>query len=409
MISASVHQLGIFTARSQEEPPFFSQRFYRQLIKLGRKAGIEVFVFTPDDICHEHKQVIGYTYDSFSRQWCRHSFEMPFLVYDRCFPGHRDDAISYTKQKRLLREEWGAAWMNAGLTGKWEVFRRLLEDPELTAYLPQTEPLTHVTILMKWLEQKGTAFLKPDNGSQGRGTLLVEQDHEKQDGYLIKGRKADNRPIHVFFKDAKSLLHWVKSFIGDKPYLIQETLRLRLSNNLPCDIRALIQKNGKGSWSLTGIAVRCGSAGSATANLHGGGTAIMAKPFLIETFGEKHAQSLLERIEHLTYRIADKLEQSSGRLTELGLDFGVDLEGRLWFLEGNSKPGRCAFAQNGYKDIEFTSIAAPIRYAKWLLKHRHRGPYMPQLSSKKAAAHTASTAANDDLRLQRRASPFPYE
>ena len=409
-MDAPIQLLGILTAsRPEGEPPFASQRFYRQLMRIGSNVGIDVFVFTPDDVNYERGEINGFFFDMHSGQWCRLAIVRPFLVYDRYFPANRDEANLYMNHKRRIREQWGAVWMNSGLMGKSAVFRQLQSDSEIAAYLPRTAFFNRGAALLKWLFQEGTAFLKPDNGSQGRGTLLIERDYSKENAYHIKGRDFQNRFIQQSFPNGPSLLHWVRSFIGNTPYLIQQTLDLKLTNELTFDMRSLIQKNRRGSWSLTGIAVRQGATGSTTANIHGGGSAVMALPFLTEAFGEALAEQLMHKISHLSYRIAELLEQQNGRLTELGLDFGMDRQGRLWFLEGNSKPGRSAFAHTDYKHIALTSVAAPIRYAKWLLKHANSSPYTPELPKRRVSFHAAPIAANDDSYLRWKASPFPYE
>jgi hypothetical protein len=61
------------------------------------------------------------------------------------------------------------------------------------------------------------------------------------------------------------------------------------------------------------------------------------------------------------------LESCHGRLVELGIDFGVDLDGYIWILEVNSKPGRSIFTYLQDDKARNRALENPIRYAKYLL------------------------------------------
>nr|WP_284646838.1 YheC/YheD family protein [Paenibacillus chinjuensis] len=60
-------------------------------------------------------------------------------------------------------------------------------------------------------------------------------------------------------------------------------------------------------------------------------------------FGPEKARQLQKELTRLSELIPDVLESCHGRLVELGIDFGVDLDGYIWILEVNSKPGRSIF------------------------------------------------------------------
>lgn len=61
------------------------------------------------------------------------------------------------------------------------------------------------------------------------------------------------------------------------------------------------------------------------------------------------------------------LEESCGRLGELGLDFGIDAGGRIYLLEANSKPGRTVFRLTGDRRAARLAAENPLRYARHLL------------------------------------------
>ncbi|GJM71157.1 hypothetical protein HMSSN036_33730 [Paenibacillus macerans] len=83
--------------------------------------------------------------------------------------------------------------------------------------------------------------------------------------------------------------------------------------------------------------------------------------------GKTGGKSVVQTIRHLSLRVPEYLESRFGRLAELGLDFGVDREGRVWILEVNSKPGRTSFFRIGDPISARKSIENPISYARYLL------------------------------------------
>ena len=104
------------------------------------------------------------------------------------------------------------------------------------------------------------------------------------------------------------------------------------------------------------MAVRQGAPGSVTSNLHGGGHAEDAESFLRGKYGTEAAKAIVATAREIALRVPDVLEQYHGRLAELGVDLGVDADGKVWILEANSKPGRSAFAA---LSGETASIALP--------------------------------------------------
>jgi hypothetical protein len=158
----------------------------------------------------------------------------------------------------------------------------------------------------------------------------------------------------------------LQRWIGKRVYLMQPMLDLRGSMGEPFDIRSLMQKNKNGRWTLTGVAARCGAPGTVTANLHGGGFAASAKEVLVPLFGEQRGSELLQEISRVSFLLVTRLEETLGRFAEIGLDYGVDRSGRLWFLEANSKPGRAAMGSAG-EDAALKAVEQPLSYARSIL------------------------------------------
>ncbi|MNN57292.1 Endospore coat-associated protein YheD [compost metagenome] len=69
----------------------------------------------------------------------------------------------------------------------------------------------------------------------------------------------------------------------------------------------------------------------------------------------------------LSKRIPAALEACNGRMAELGLDLGVDRDGRVWIIEANTKPGRSIFRKLGQEKLLLQAERNPIAYACYIL------------------------------------------
>ncbi|MNJ52792.1 Endospore coat-associated protein YheD [compost metagenome] len=210
--------------------------------------------------------------------------------------------------------------------------------------------------------------MKPQNGTHGKRTLYVKMlDAELGEGLLLIGRDGSNQLFRRRFRSRQGGLDWIHKFIGASTFLLQPYLQLNNSKGEPFDVRVLMQKNENGVWSMTGMAVRAGRKHSLTSNLHGGGTAHRALPFLTAELGEHAGQKAARIIRNLSHDIPEHLESNFGRLAELGIDFGVDRTGHVWILEVNSKPGRSSLFRIGDMQGARKSVENPIQYARYLL------------------------------------------
>jgi glutathione synthase/RimK-type ligase-like ATP-grasp enzyme len=359
--------LGIMVTELPGELPFANAASFRALCLLGSSAGIEVFVFSPNRIDWNREQISGYTYHAEKEAWMKQSYALPDLIYDRCFFATKASYLDYRRQLQQLRGRSSIRFLGYGLPGKWEVMQILQREAYFHPFLPETQLLTQLQEVLNWLELKSEVFLKPQGGSQGKGALYIKKHPELLDHFILTGRDSRNHPLQMEFQNAQKLKLWLRPFIGQRIYLLQEYLSLHTANGNAYDIRSLVQKNRHGYWELTGMGVRRGQSGSITANLHSGGTAWEAAPFLKCEFSKEQVEKQMNILIELSAKIPLALESAHGRLAELGIDLGIDRNGRVWLLEVNSKPGRTLFTHLPNKAVQKSSKENPILYAAFLL------------------------------------------
>lgn len=344
---------------------------YTSLSIQALRSKVCCIFFSPIDINWQTKRVNGYIYHPTTQQWLRRCLPLPKLIYDRCFNRAKQQYEAHRQAITYLRRGQHARLLGQPLPSKWTVYKWLQQQPDLQPYLPLTERYVGKRSLVTWFAQRDELFLKPRAGSHGKGMLYVKRSGHEQ--FTIIGRNKRYHAFQLVLPSSDKLFRLLQRVTKRRPYLMQTYLALTTPQNEPYDIRSFIQKNDRGHWQHTGIAMRRGARGSIIANLHGGGKAEPLIPYLSEVFGTDKALQLQQTIVSLSYKIATCLEHHFGHLLELGLDFGIDLSGSVWLLEANSKPGRAIFEHLQLHDLREHSIRMSIEYARFILERQLGG------------------------------------
>lgn len=359
--------LGILTLYLNDAGLIEERKIYEQMIIEGEKLDMQVIVFTPADVNEEEKKVRAHIYNIKTKKWLRKWTAIPQLIFDRC----RIQRSPRMKQLREFKSKFTSLYfLNRPLGNKWTMHQKLLSSPLIEKYLPHTIKYTRNSDLIQMLKKYHVVYVKPVNGTGGRGILRIEQ-HSAQ-SVKVEGRDHDRRIISPRIISIIALKEFINKWnVTSTSYLIQQGIPLTLKNGRVHDYRILVQKDGNGSWSVTGGAGRIGAARSITANLHGGGSAIsMTK--LMQTFVDSSVdlQTVQDEINLLSIELAVFLEQQGYHLCELAIDIAIDRNGKIWIIELNPKPSREVFRQIGEHDRYLEAIRRPLEYARY--EHLYR-------------------------------------
>ncbi|MEW9670692.1 YheC/YheD family protein [Ammoniphilus sp. 3BR4] len=357
---ANPMKLGILTWRRGnyvEELAFFTH-----LAKEAESLNTEVFVFSPDDQL-ETGQFRALAYKK-GKGWTPKICPPPDIIYDR-FRNMQPQAFRKFVQ---FRNQTSLPFLNSRLAHKWNLHRFLQSHPDVSKWLPESLFLESTKDVSTLFKKYPTIYIKPVNGTGGRGILAVKRHGTET--FLVSGRDPLRRKVKKSFTSLGQLSHFIAAWTKDTKYIVQQGLNLEWEPGLVTDFRLLVQKNAQGDWALTGLGGKVGTKNSATSNLHSGGKAVHPDRFLQKYLPESKRLSIYEECKELGLSVAQVLENKFGRLTELGIDIGIDRDGQVWIIEVNNKPGRDIFHQIGDLDTYRKAVRRPVEYARFLFDRK---------------------------------------
>jgi hypothetical protein len=328
---------------------------FRRMISQGDELHIGCAVFSPGHISWKTGRMRGYRWSS--GRWAAYTFPLPDVVYNRTI---NSSAVRAVEQGMRLR---GRPVFNRRMGNKWRQYRILRNYDSIRPYLPLTRILRSTQDLQTMMARSGGAYVKPVGGAKGRGIWRVEKIGR---GYVARFTDGNARVHRISSSNLAVICRAIKR--KGRVYIVQPRLRLITWEGGIADIRALMQKDISGQWQVTGIGVRVGRRRSIVSNLSGGGSGRQLQPVLKAAFPHEpdKVDSILATLPVLAKQIAKILDKNSCLLGELGIDFGVDDSGRVWFIEANSRTGRSLFHRLDTNDLGRTADRRPLEYAAYL-------------------------------------------
>ncbi|MFT9848325.1 YheC/YheD family endospore coat-associated protein [Aneurinibacillus sp. REN35] len=352
----------IYRMSPTEEGPFGSiTNFCRELTEACRKRGGLGFIFTLEQVSQENDTVEGWTYRN--QQWIRRYFPLPKCIYNR-IGSRRIEEKADTQERISILKEKGALFFNEQFLDKWQIYQRLSLLPEAASFSPYTELYKGAASLTDILQHYPYLYLKPSSGSLGRGIIRIVRT---KDGYVcqydslngtVTRRYATFGPMHQM----------LRSRIGKQPYLMQQGLHLVKLRGGIVDFRALVQKNKQGEWSITSIVGRSApTSSSIVSNVARGGTMLSLQRTLTAVgFPPIACKTIAASVREHALLIARLFEQSiEGHYAELGIDLGIDKNGKVWLLEINSKPSKTNNALANASKGPRPSVIRLVDYCFW--------------------------------------------
>ncbi|GEN33534.1 YheC/YheD family protein [Aneurinibacillus danicus] len=229
--------------------------------------------------------------------------------------------------------------------GKWELWNFFASDETIRPYLPSTAMFSEHT-LRSYLAMYPLVFVKPDNGRGGRGVVKIWRTKEGYTFIRERGRIVRCRTMERLYRKIKQDLQ------PGKRYVIQEGVRLAKINGRPFDIRlAMMRKSGR--WEAIGMLAKVAGPNSAVTNIaRGKGYVTGVRNALKKALGlrDDAIDVLQDEMKEVGYRIGEKFDEFR-TYEQIGLDFAVDRNGKLWVIEENIGSSRSLFVRLKDKSV----------------------------------------------------------
>lgn len=325
--------LAILVSNRHQGKEMFGQLtpFCREVIQTARMKGAYAYVLSVHDVQLTQEKVRGWVYRN--HNWISSNFPFPHAIYNRLGSRSQEKRSHIQSILEGLKGK-GCKIFNEQFLNKWQVYQALSSVPSVSSYLPETVVYQGVQTLKQMLEKHTIVYVKPTDGSMGRGIYRIRR-HPK--GYLLQ-HSTMTGSVSRIYKNISALYQGLSPRISKIPYLVQQGIRLINQKGNPIDIRALVQKNRQGKWSITSMVARTGSNRNIVSNVSRGGNIGSVKQTLRRLPAPKPS---IMQVRSAALQICNALEKSmAGHYAELGIDLCIDTSGKLWLLEINSKPSK---------------------------------------------------------------------
>jgi hypothetical protein len=214
-----------------------------------------------------------------------------------------------------------------------------LKRSKLLRHLPETHWLK-ASIANRMLKSYSTIFIKPNGGSGGTGIIRIRK-RTLSPGYEFRSgrRRKFVSPTSMY----KTLQAYQKLH---KKYIVQRGLKLARYKGRIFDIRMFLQKPSS-SWTISGMAARVAAPRHIVTNHHQGGYGKPLDRVLMHIFAKNNSKvkECIHVLKGISLIMAHTLDKRFSDIRELGIDLGIDTDGRVWIIEANSRPFHKLFTQ----------------------------------------------------------------
>lgn len=316
-----------------------------------------IVIFALDKVDKDNQLIEGYCYNPPKKCWQKGRFPYPASIY-------RTIGLN-TEWKRHFLATIGDKLFNSRFFNKWEMHQWFSREPEINPHLPHTVLYCSPQDILEMFERFPQIYIKPVFGLRGRGIYRMSSENTR---WILKCR--ENGINHtITFEDWERAGEYIRNRFRPRRYLIQQAIDLLEYGGGLVDFRCVAQKNQSNEWACRAIIGRAGVRDSVVSNISSGGTAFSAENILRRAIpgSEDAIGDLKFKIAALANIICNKLDEYGVNCGNLGLDIGLDRQGRLWLIEINNRDPDPRIALDIHDvQLYYSLKTGPLFYAKYL-------------------------------------------
>jgi glutathione synthase/RimK-type ligase-like ATP-grasp enzyme len=240
---------------------------------------------------------------------------------------------------------------------KWSKTNVLLKNRVISKFIPVTRKLNQ-SVLNAMLNKFKMIYLKPINGTYGKGVIRVERHQERSKITYHYQQASDKKQYSTLPALYKSIMKYKMK----REYIAQQGIYLLKYNNRLFDLRIMVQRNLKRAWETTGIIGRVAHPTKIVTNYHSGGTPMSFKKIFKAYLSDEQINEFNQTLYKFGQKVAVTLGKKYPNLNMLGIDVGVDKKLYPWIIEVNTNPDLYIFKKLKNKEI----FQKMYRYAQHL-------------------------------------------
>lgn len=354
--------IGIFTAGFTDSllrPIGERSLFFADLLYASENHTF-TFVFGGHHINWNDGTIDGYffTHD----RWIQQTIPFPHVIHDRLPNRQTENHKGIKRIKEKFQLQYSIPWFNPGFFNKWDIHQLLLKNKNVSKYLPDTQDFTSFHQVEEMLGKYGHVYIKPKEGSLG--ARIYQIIYEREEGYYYcRFYKNEQKKLHKY-STLEYLVHHLFQQEKIHDFIVQQGISLIKLDNQSIDFRVHTNKNNQGIFEVSAIAGKKAGLGSMTTHTALGGE-IKTVEELFSTIEEQ--EEIIEKLSSTALLLSEEIDLVvPGIIGEIGFDIGIDQEGRQWFFEANSKPGRTIFNHPNLEEFDKKTRELFLSYAYYL-------------------------------------------
>jgi glutathione synthase/RimK-type ligase-like ATP-grasp enzyme len=247
---------------------------------------------------------------------------------------------------------------------KWAKTNALLASPATRNFVPLTRRFNQENV-QQMLQRLNLVYAKPVNGTFGLGVIRIERSPNSAYPYVFQSGVRKYR-----FQSFPAMFRKLKTIKVRRPYIVQQGIELLKFQRRRFDLRLMVQKNPQGRWETTGLIGRLAHPRKIVTNYHNGGTPMAAEKLLAPHMTDRQFTAFRSTLNQLGLDVAAAMERKFPKIKELGIDIGVDKDGKPWILEVNTKPDPFIFRKLPNKTIYRRIYRYAVQYGRFAKKRK---------------------------------------
>lgn len=316
--------------------------------KAAKQLGLKIFYMSLDQI--GRKTALGFTYGK--KKYRLERLFIPKVTHNRLivFSSKENGKLKQLSQSSIL-------FNRQNRYDKYSIYKLIYQNPILREYLPLSMRFSQEQ-LQSAMNKYSSLYIKPTNSSVGEGIMKLKRHNGGK--WLLYWKKGSPKLL-----SNKKVVANINRYVGKKKYMIQEAIPVATYNGRPYDLRVTIQRGSSGNWQLIGMIGRVAAIGRHVTNVAKGGKVKKVEELL--TASGFNPEEVKADIRRASLSIMIYLSGKLPHLADVGLDLGIDYQGKIKLIEINGRDQRYSFKKGKMNTTFYRTYETPLKYAKYLL------------------------------------------